>query len=198
MRKLSKETIEKIRQSQIGRKFTPEHREKLRLAHLGKPLSFSHKANVVKKLRQNAIKKGQSFEEAFGIEVAKALKQKMRLAKLGLKMPWNSIPERRGELAPRWIKDRTKIKRQEERGGRLHKEWSKSVKNRDKWKCKMLNGECSGKLIAHHILPWKDYPELRYDINNGITLCHAHHPRRREEEKRLIPFFKELVSVSKV
>ena len=41
------------------------------------------------------------------------------------------------------------------------------------------------------------WPELRYDINNGITLCHFHHPIVREEEKRLIPTYKELVSVSK-
>ena len=33
--------------------------------------------------------------------------------------------------------------------------------------------------------------------NNGITLCFAHHPRKRAEEKRLSPYFMELVSVSK-
>ena len=49
----------------------------------------------------------------------------------------------------------------------------------------------------YRILSWRDYPELRFNINNGITLCHAHHPRKRAEEKRLIPIFKELVSVSK-
>jgi len=37
-----------------------------------------------------------------------------------------------------------------------------------------------------------------FTIKNGITLCHAHHPRKRAEEKRLEPLFKELVSVSKV
>ena len=28
---------------------------------------------------------------------------------------------------------------------------------------------------AHHILPWR-IVELRYNINNGITLCQFHHP----------------------
>jgi hypothetical protein len=74
--------------------------------------------------------------------------------------------------------------------------WMKQVKNRDNWKCRMANKDCNGRLEAHHILNWIDYPELRYEINNGITLCHSHHPRRREEEKRLIPTFVELVSVS--
>ena len=28
---------------------------------------------------------------------------------------------------------------------------------------------------ADHIKPWAYYPELRYDINNGRTLCVEHH-----------------------
>jgi hypothetical protein len=72
----------------------------------------------------------------------------------------------------------------------------KKVYERDSWKCKINNKNCCGRIEVHHILSWFDYPELRYNINNGITLCHAHHPERRAEEKRLIPKFKELVSVS--
>lgn len=76
--------------------------------------------------------------------------------------------------------------------------WMKAVKNRDEWKCRIANVDCNGRLEAHHILNWRDYPELRYEINNGITLCQAHHPRKRAEEKRLAPFFMELVTVSSV
>ena len=71
---------------------------------------------------------------------------------------------------------------------------------RDNFKCKIADQNCKGRIEAHHILGWTAYPELRYQLNNGITLCHAHHPRKRAEEKRLIPTFNELlglVSVSK-
>ncbi len=51
----------------------------------------------------------------------------------------------------------------------------------------------TGKVIAHHILGWSAYPELRYEINNGITLCHFHHPKKRIDEGRLIPIFQKLV-----
>ena len=74
--------------------------------------------------------------------------------------------------------------------------WRKRVFERDKFKCKMQNVDCVTAVQAHHILTWRDYPELRYNINNGITLCLAHHPRKRAEEKRLAPIFQELVSVS--
>lgn len=102
------------------------------------------------------------------------------------------------ELNPRWIKDRTLLKDDhKDRWGQLHKEWSNSVKKRDDWKCQIADNKCNGKLEAHHILGWKDNPELRYDINNGISLCHAHHPRKRAEEKRLESYFMNIVSVSK-
>lgn len=45
-----------------------------------------------------------------------------------------------------------------------------------------------------HILPWRDFVELRFNTNNGITLCHAHHPRKRSEEARLSPFFQKIVA----
>ena len=59
------------------------------------------------------------------------------------------------------------------------------------------NHNCKGRIIAHHILGWTKFKELRYEVNNGIILCLAHHPRKRAEEKQLIPTFKELVLASK-
>lgn len=76
-------------------------------------------------------------------------------------------------------------------------EWRSEVFKRENWKCRINNKDCRGQIQAHHILSWRDFPELRYDVNNGITLCQAHHPRRWAEEKRLIPVFQGLVSVSK-
>lgn len=77
-----------------------------------------------------------------------------------------------------------------------YKSWRLSVFTRDKFKCRIGNEDCVGQLEVHHILRWKDYHELRYQVNNGITLCHAHHPRKKSEEKRLSPYFQTLVSVS--
>lgn len=101
----------------------------------------------------------------------------------------------RGEKHPRWIKDRTLLKDDhKDRGGQLHREWSISVKKRDNWKCKINNNDCNGRIEAHHILSWKDYPELRYIINNGITVCHYHHPRTKIKEKSLVNYFTKLLT----
>ena len=96
---------------------------------------------------------------------------------------------------PRWVSDRSQLVKSEKKhlDGR-YREWMLGVKSRDDWKCKINNGDCNGRLESHHILNWKDYPELRYVKENGITLCHAHHPRGRENEAKLSPFFKNLVA----
>jgi hypothetical protein len=73
--------------------------------------------------------------------------------------------------------------------------WSRKVKDRDGWKCKINNDDCRGYCIAHHILSFTKFPELGYNINNGITLCQFHHPRKRAEEQKFIPLFKDLIKI---
>lgn len=107
------------------------------------------------------------------------------------------VQSRTGERHPNWIKDRSLIKLDKERGGPLHKQWSRNVKKRDSWKCKLQGEKCGGKLESHHILSWKDNPELRYETENGITLCHQHHPRKREDEIMMAPLFKTLLTSAK-
>lgn len=48
-------------------------------------------------------------------------------------------------------------------------EWRRIVLNIYQKKC----AECGSKkrLHCHHIRPWAQYPELRYDVNNGQVLC---------------------------
>lgn len=36
-------------------------------------------------------------------------------------------------------------------------------------------GQVGGKLVAHHILNFSSYPELRFDVSNGITLSKESH-----------------------
>lgn len=55
-----------------------------------------------------------------------------------------------------------------------YKEWRKSVFERDNYTCQ----KCFLKGIyieAHHIKSWAKYPELRYEISNGLTLCRECH-----------------------
>jgi predicted DNA-binding protein (UPF0251 family) len=46
----------------------------------------------------------------------------------------------------------------------------------------------------HHIKRWNDSPELRYDPNNGITLCRPHHYKTRKREHLFEEYFLNIIS----
>lgn len=91
------------------------------------------------------------------------------------------------EKNPRWIKDRSFLLKNK-RNDPEYKQWRYQIFKRDRHLCRINNKDCFGKVVAHHILPWSDFPELRYEVKNGVTLCQTHHPKKRVDEKRLAPF----------
>lgn len=86
-----------------------------------------------------------------------------------------------GNNHPRWIIDRNGLKCRP-LGNVAHKEWKKLIFERDDYTC-VLCREKGGRLESHHIKRWKDYPELRYDTDNGVTLCIKCHYKTRGSEK---------------
>lgn len=88
----------------------------------------------------------------------KKTKEKMRKAR----------EDKFGEKASNWqggiTPENAKIRQSIE--GKL---WIQSVFARDGYICQ-ITGQKGGKLVAHHIKNFSQYPELRLAIDNGITL----------------------------
>ena len=51
-----------------------------------------------------------------------------------------------------------------------YKNWRKAVFERDNYTCQFCNVR-GGTMHADHIKPWRYFPELRYELSNGRTLC---------------------------
>ena len=68
---------------------------------------------------------------------------------------------------------KTRKKQKEEK--ELDQIWTKNVKARDNNMCQVCMKKVEGhNCQAHHILP-KRIKGMRWDVNNGITLCYNHH-----------------------
>lgn len=81
--------------------------------------------------------------------------------------PFGSSPDRstKGEKNHRW------------RGGKCAKhtgleyvEWRKRVYVRDGFTCQVC-GQVGGKIHAHHLKSFSEFPDRRYLDDNGVTLC---------------------------
>lgn len=141
-----------------GKRFTQEHRNKL---------SESRKKN------------GNIPPNRKGSKMSKEARIKIGLAGIGRHQSPESIEKgaikRRGKLNWNWkggiTPERKKLYFTPE-----YKLWRKSVFERDNYTC-IWCGQKGGYLNADHIKPWALFPELRFAIDNGRTLCLSCHKK---------------------
>jgi len=86
----------------------------------------------------------------------------------------------KGKDHPRW-KGGITAENRRERSSAASVAWHKAIKERDHFTCQEC-GQVGGKLHAHHIKPWADYPDFRLDLSNGVTLCKECHQILHAEE----------------
>lgn len=88
---------------------------------------------------------------------------------------WSTLSEKMsGSKNPTW-KDGRQANKPNARAIFGYGKWSKSVKIRDNYTCRLC-GIKDIKLHAHHLFSFAGYPDKRTDINNGVTLCeNCHH-----------------------
>lgn len=150
----------------------------------GEKMSQEQKAKVSANRKGKAIGNTNGFVKGQvstfkGKKHTEEAKQKNREKHLG-KSAWNKGIEYfqiKGEKNPNWNGGISKINKTERQLAMEtvgYKLWRSSVFERDEFTCV----ECKirgGKLEADHIKPWRDYPELRYELSNGRTLCKPCH-----------------------
>lgn len=78
---------------------------------------------------------------------------------------------KKGQTA--WNKGKNDGLPHRESGRSEYRNWRRAILKRDNYFCQVCGKK--GCIEVHHLLPWAIYPEQRYDVNNGITLCSEHH-----------------------
>ncbi len=82
----------------------------------------------------------------------------------------------RGEKASNWQGGITSINKAI-RNSLKYKLWRESVFKRDNYQCTLGKKEHGNKLQADHIKPFAYFPELRFALSNGRTLCKPCHTK---------------------
>jgi 5-methylcytosine-specific restriction endonuclease McrA len=58
-----------------------------------------------------------------------------------------------------------------------YERWRNEIYKRDNFTCQKCGDSTGGNLNAHHLKGFTKHPELRFNINNGITLCKLCHKK---------------------
>lgn len=167
-RKHTPETIEKMRQRQREIGNDPEERqrrsERAKASGAGKWMTGRTGSPQQKESARQ--RKGKTYEEIYGEEGAKEEADKRKAAN---RKRWEEIPK--------------KADRRPKHNGDYHyKEWRQTVFERDDYTCQHCQ-QRGGALQAHHICSWSKYPDLRYEVENGVTLCIACHKIANHEQR---------------
>jgi hypothetical protein len=140
-----------------GLKFSKEHKRKLSIAHRGyTPIIAGW---------NKGIKQTEKQKKKISIAMTGKHRSIKIRRKISKKMKGNKTHLWKGGITP----ENKKIRK-----GIEFRLWRESVFARDNWTCQKY-GIKGGKLHPHHIQNFSQYPELRFAIDNGITLSEKAH-----------------------
>lgn len=112
---------------------------------------------------------------------SKESKRKISIAKKGNSPAWNKGLKgfNSGEKNNLWKGGVTPLN-YKIRNSLEYKQWRMQVFLRDNFTCQFCNKR-GGEMNAHHIKPFYKFPELRFELNNGVTLCKGCHDLTKNE-----------------
>lgn len=166
----SSETIRRISKALQGRIFSKDHRENLSKSFKEKFKDKRNHPNFGKHLSEETRKKISEAQK--GRHYPKRSQAQLgRHASLATRKKLSEIHKR--ELNSNW-KGGVSSENEIIRGSVGYRLWRNKVFKHDNY-TDQKSGVKGVYLVAHHILNFADYPELRFVVDNGITLSREAH-----------------------
>lgn len=182
---MSNEAKAKISQARLGQKKSAETRRRMSEAAKKRPADYYEKTIHSPESRKLAAEKLKGRTPWQSLQpMTEAFREARRQAMLGqpksIEHRRKMSETRRGEKSHFWIDGRHKANYSERQSAirKLpYRLWRKAVFTKANSTCELKDETCSGRLQAHHIKGWTEFPDLRYDPSNGQALCKSHHER---------------------
>jgi hypothetical protein len=163
-----------------GKKQTPEHIAKRTASALRTKANWTEEQRRIAMKHLSEAHKGYVQSEESKRKRSKTMKGKQN--SLGVKRPlsfrkhlseyWKDNPNHNHWIDGKYAE--RKSKRAKEMSGLEYRLWRQAVFNRDSYTCQLC-GKVGRELHADHIKPYSLFPELRFDVDNGRTLCSICH-----------------------
>ncbi len=141
-----------------GKERDESTKKKISIGHKGKERSYASGEN----------------HPMYGKEHSVQHKEKIRESMIG---------KNAGEKHWNWKGGKTKRKNRIRQSGKYRK-WREKVFRRDNYTCQDC-GVNGGNLHPHHIKSFSKYPNLRFNIKNGMTLCKECHMKTDNYRRRV-------------
>lgn len=161
-------------QPRLGAKLSEETKDKIRQKHLGVKMSAaSNEKKRQRMLLNNSFKGKHHTEESKQKQRDKMLGRTLTLEHRSKVIKYLIFGDVKGEKSHCWKGGISPINARL-RSSKEFKKWRKGVLERDNYTCKWC-GLYSKSNHADHIAPFALFPELRFSLDNGRTLCSKCH-----------------------
>ncbi len=154
-----------------GSSLTNSHKEKISRALKGRNVWNKGKKGIYRKETINKIRNSalNQFKNGMPAET----KEKIRIALKGKPKSKEHIQKLKGNKSSQWKGGISPINDLIRKSIEFRL-WREAVFARDNWVCQKCKDR-GDKIHSHHIQNFSQYPELRFAIDNGITLCKKCH-----------------------
>jgi hypothetical protein len=155
-----------------GKTLPESARENMRKARVGMTLSPEHRHNIGLSIT------GRKFSEATLDKLRAHRHTPETIAKM---------KGRTGSRCPAWKGGISSINNAL-RNSTEARQWKREVFRRDNFTCQDCGAKSSRghkvHIQAHHLQSWSEFPALRFEVSNGLTLCHLCHGIRHGRKLR--------------